>query len=420
MGASTSTLRELVLAGNLQALKNAVVEHGEQTINYELDSYGTTPLLLASRQFRPKIVAWLCENGADMTRKDGRGWTPLHWAAAAGDVGAAAALLDSGADSCPRDIHGRLPRHLLELAVCDANIGEIRERLLESELQTHGEATHSLAVPATVHCGRSGARIVIEVRAPEHHDESDYVQLYTERLLQGQFNREPPTPAQAMGLLEHNMMPRLGSFRYVAKGWRSVVVFNSEPIEVGLRLRAVYVRADGEVALASEPFVTTLAPSTEDAEESEPEWQLFISKSTGERYFVNTTTGESADQLPEGTPFGTDNVDGYASVVLNACHSTCLRSHLPTPLVFPFALPGLQRRTTKKTEWKHKIRRACAPRWATSKCQSSRSVLGLLEWFRTRSTQRMILMILSPLSSNCWSPGKPYPPLMVLAAHNFR
>ena len=315
MGASPSTLQELVVAGNLQALKNAVAEHGEQTVNYTLDSYGTTPLLLASRQFRPKIVAWLCETGADLGKQDDRGWTALHWASAAGDVGAAATLLDSGADSSQRDIIGRLPRHLLELAVCDASIADIRERLLENELQIHGEATHSLAVPATVYAGRKGARIVVEVRAPEHHDESDYVQLYVERLIQGQLNLEPPTPAQAMAAKAHNLMPRLGSYRYVAKGWRSVVVFDSAYIEVGLRLRAVYIRADGEVVLASEAFVTALAPpslgSAEDDGETEPEWQLFISKSTGERYFVNTTTGQSVDQLPEGALFGTDNAEGY-------------------------------------------------------------------------------------------------------------
>ena len=148
MGASPSTLRELIVAGNLQALKNAVQEHGEQTINYALDASDTTPLLLASRQFRPKIVAWLCENGADLTRQDDRGWTPLHWASSAGDVGAAAVLLDRGADSSRRDIVGRLPRHLLELAVCDASTDEIHERLVESELQPIGDATHSLAVPA--------------------------------------------------------------------------------------------------------------------------------------------------------------------------------------------------------------------------------------------------------------------------------
>jgi hypothetical protein len=325
MGASPSTLRELIVAGNLQALKNAVAEHGEQTVNYDLDGYGTTPLLLASRQFRPKIVKWLCETGADMEQRDAdRGWTALHWASAAGDVGAAGTLLDNGADSSQRDLIGRLPRHLLELAVCDDSIDEIRERLLESELQTHAEATHSLAVPATVYAGRKGARIVVEVRAPEHHDESDYVQLYVERLIQGQLNLEPPTPAQAMASMAHNLMPRLGSYRYVAKGWRSVVLFDSEHIEVGLRLRALYIRADGEVVLASEAFVTTLAPpgGTESDGELEPEWQLFISKSTGGRYFVNTSTGESVDELPEGTPFGTDNIDGYQSFCLQ-----CIDAH---------------------------------------------------------------------------------------------
>ena len=89
------------------------------------------------------------------------------------------------------------------------------------------------------------------------------------------------------------------------------MVFDSEHMEVGQRLRAVYVRADGEVVLASDAFVTTLAPLGTGDGEPEPEWQLFISKSTGARYYVNTITGESVDKLPEGTPFGTDNVEGY-------------------------------------------------------------------------------------------------------------
>ena len=166
MGASPSTLRELIVTGNLQALKNAVEENGEQTINYVLDSTETTPLLLASRQHRPPIVEWLCENGADLTRQDERGWTALHWSSAAGDVGAAAVLLDRGAESSSRDIIGRLPRHLLELAVCDANTDDLHARLVESELNAIADATHSLAVPATVFAGGSEARIVVEVRAP--------------------------------------------------------------------------------------------------------------------------------------------------------------------------------------------------------------------------------------------------------------
>ena len=59
--------------------------------------------------------------------------------------------------------------------------------------------------------------------------------------MQGQVNLEPPTPAQAMSAMTSNLMPRYGSYRYVAKGRRSVVVFDSSSMEPGGRLRAVYV-----------------------------------------------------------------------------------------------------------------------------------------------------------------------------------
>ena len=308
MGAGSSTLWELVDQGNLQALKNSVAEHGTQSINLALDAYDTTPLLLASRRFRPKIVEWLLDNGADTTRQDDRGWTALHWASAAGDVGAAAVLLDRAADSSRRDVLGRLPRHLLAQAVCDADTSGLHERLLESELNAQAEASHSLAVPGTVFAGGPEARIVIEVRAPEFHSESDYVQLYVERGLKGELNTEGPTPAAALSALANNLMPRYGSYRYVAKGRRSVVVFDSSMFEVGQTMRAVYVRADGAVILASEIFRTEQAPPPPEPEE-EPEWEKFKSKSSGKVYFVNTQTGESIDELPEGATYASYDTD---------------------------------------------------------------------------------------------------------------
>lgn len=64
---------------------------------------------------------------------------------------------------------------------------------------------------------------------------------HSSRFSQGQINLEPPTPAQAMAAMATNLMPRYGSYRYVAKGRRSVVIFDSASMEPGARLRAVYV-----------------------------------------------------------------------------------------------------------------------------------------------------------------------------------
>ena len=51
-------------------------------------SFGTAETLANASVARQ----WLLDNGADTTRQDDRGWTALHWASAAGDVGAFAIM----------------------------------------------------------------------------------------------------------------------------------------------------------------------------------------------------------------------------------------------------------------------------------------------------------------------------------------
>ncbi|XP_003743460.1 ankyrin repeat, SAM and basic leucine zipper domain-containing protein 1 [Galendromus occidentalis] len=57
-----------------------------------------TPLMFASRENRPNIVAFLLENGADINAKDCRHWTPLCIAAYAGNISVLNLLLNHGAD----------------------------------------------------------------------------------------------------------------------------------------------------------------------------------------------------------------------------------------------------------------------------------------------------------------------------------
>ena len=90
-----------------------------------------------------------------------------------------------------------------------------------------------------------------------------------------------------------------------------------------------------------------------------------MSKSTGERYFVNTNTGESVNELPEGIPFGTDNIEGYESFVCGALMlalfealASCTDNQL---MLYLSVLPGtVLTKTTSRTNWtKRKRKRDC-------------------------------------------------------------
>lgn len=195
MGANPSKLSKLVREGNLKALQEGLAKYGAHSMNIPLDSAGTTCLIIAAHSHRPHVVEWLLGQKADTSHKDGRGWTALHWACSAGDVGAAAALMAGGADSSMRDKLGRLPRHLLTQA-CDAaslaqqmtSEAELRDQLRDGEIYLPTDATHSLGIPMVVYSGvvpggqrLVGSQLEIQVLAPQYHSEYDYVQLYVEK-----------------------------------------------------------------------------------------------------------------------------------------------------------------------------------------------------------------------------------------------
>jgi len=56
----------------------------------------STPIHAAASINNAKMVAWLVENGADIKAKNSDGWTPLPWAAQAGQKGIAKLLREKG------------------------------------------------------------------------------------------------------------------------------------------------------------------------------------------------------------------------------------------------------------------------------------------------------------------------------------
>ena len=58
---------------------------------------GMTPLMLAIREGCKVLVAWLVEQGADLDRRDSKGWTALMFSVDSG-MGEARLLLDKWAD----------------------------------------------------------------------------------------------------------------------------------------------------------------------------------------------------------------------------------------------------------------------------------------------------------------------------------
>ena len=62
------------------------------------DSFGQTPLIVASKIGCDKIVKFLCDEGANIEACDTDGWTPLRSAAFSGHIGALEILVASGAN----------------------------------------------------------------------------------------------------------------------------------------------------------------------------------------------------------------------------------------------------------------------------------------------------------------------------------
>ena len=78
---------------------------GGANVNVQ-DSNGRTPLMIHAMKGNKDIVSYLVAHGADVHRKDSRGWTALHFT---GDLAIVEILVDGGANVNVQDDSGRTP-----------------------------------------------------------------------------------------------------------------------------------------------------------------------------------------------------------------------------------------------------------------------------------------------------------------------
>ncbi|KAL1496730.1 hypothetical protein AB1Y20_014323 [Prymnesium parvum] len=108
----TTKLHEMVSAADVDGAAATLAEGHSIDVQEE---HGFTPLhraaALPHAAPRLALVALLLRHRADVHRRDGEGYSCLHWAAACGHDDALAALLDEGAELAARSAEGETPLH---------------------------------------------------------------------------------------------------------------------------------------------------------------------------------------------------------------------------------------------------------------------------------------------------------------------
>jgi ankyrin repeat protein len=110
-----------------------LIEHGAdvaaQTTN------GKTPLHLASRNARAKVIRLLIEHGADVEAQTTNEETPLHLASRNGRIEVTRLLIEHGADVTAQNKDGDTPLHHASVSVSDPHLApklaEVSRILLE-------------------------------------------------------------------------------------------------------------------------------------------------------------------------------------------------------------------------------------------------------------------------------------------------
>lgn len=95
--------------GNLFAIKEIITRYPNEAIHWQEPESGLSALHWAAIGRRGDIVAWLLEQGADMSPQDKQGLTALHYAAQAIDIDALNQLLAAGAAIETRNDRGETP-----------------------------------------------------------------------------------------------------------------------------------------------------------------------------------------------------------------------------------------------------------------------------------------------------------------------
>jgi ankyrin repeat protein len=92
---------------------------------HRANSYGFTPLLIATYYGHTGLVKYLAENGADVNRQDNRGWTSLMYAAYYNHKDIAKILLEHNASVTIKNSEGKTALDYAE----EANSGNLLDLL---------------------------------------------------------------------------------------------------------------------------------------------------------------------------------------------------------------------------------------------------------------------------------------------------
>ena len=109
MGGIWSTPLTSVAFRGFHEIVVMLLEHGADTTAINNDTYGWTPMHLASMMGHAKVVRSLLDHGADLSAKHCDDGQPLHAAATHGHAETVRVLLDHGADVESKDRFGRTP-----------------------------------------------------------------------------------------------------------------------------------------------------------------------------------------------------------------------------------------------------------------------------------------------------------------------